>query len=93
MPNIKYVTLITDKQLEILCDTLENDCASLILLHPESRKLVAINTHLGQFEYTRIPYGIHVSPATQVFQDVMDEVLEGIDCGCFLADIIVTGKK
>ena len=60
-------------------------------LHPESRKLVAINTHLGLFEYTRMPYGI--SPAAQVFQEVMDKVLEGIDCGCFLDDIIVTGRN
>ena len=29
VPNVKYVTLITDKLPEILCDTLKNECASL----------------------------------------------------------------
>ena len=59
-------------------------------LHPESRKYVTVNTQNGLYAYKRMPYGISAAP--QIFQAVMDKVLQGIECGCFLDDIIVTGK-
>lgn len=62
-----------------------------IPLDEESQKLVAINTHRGLFTYTRVPYGISSAPA--YFQSIMDKVLQGIDCGCYLDDIVVTGKS
>ena len=59
-------------------------------LDNESQSLVAINTHLGLYTYTRCPYGISAAPS--LFQSVMDRVLEGLNCGCYLDDIVVTGK-
>lgn len=61
-----------------------------IPLDKESQKLVAINTHIGLFTYTRVPYGISAAPA--YFQSIMDRVLQGLNCGCYLDDIVVTGK-
>ena len=59
-------------------------------LEEESQAYVAINTHCGLFAPTRVPYGISAAPS--LFQSVMDRVLQGLECGCYLDDIIVTGK-
>lgn len=61
-----------------------------VQLSPESQSYVAINTHMGLYTYTRVPYGISAAPS--LFQSVMDRVLQGIKCGCYLDDIVVTGK-
>lgn len=62
-----------------------------MLLDDESAKLVAINTHQGLYEYTRLPFGVASAPA--VFQRAMDTILRGIpQVICYLDDILVTGK-
>ncbi|XP_028418795.1 uncharacterized protein K02A2.6-like [Dendronephthya gigantea] len=62
-----------------------------VLLDEESRKLVTINTHLGLYRYTRLPFGVAAAPA--IFQKTMDEILQGIGgVGYILDDILVTGK-
>jgi hypothetical protein len=61
-----------------------------IPLDDESQRLVTINTHLGLYTYTRVPYGISAAPS--LFQSIMDKVLQGVDCGCYLDDIVVTGR-
>ena len=33
-----------------------------MLLHPDDRKYTTINTHLGLFQYTRLPFGIASLP-------------------------------
>ena len=62
-----------------------------ILLEEDSRKYVTINTHLGLFRYTRLPYGVNSAPA--VFQSVMDKILAGLPVGCYLDDMIITGAN
>ena len=63
-----------------------------VLLNESSRNLVAINTHLGLYRYTRLPFGAASSPA--IFQECMDKILEGINgVGCILNDLIITGKN
>jgi hypothetical protein len=61
-----------------------------VKLDEASQKLVTINTHLGLFSYTRVPYGISAAPA--LFQEITDKVLQGLNCGCCLDDIVVTGR-
>lgn len=61
-----------------------------IQLDEKSQELVAINTHIGLYTYNRVPYGISAAPA--LFQGVMDKVLQGLACGCYLDDIVVTGR-
>ena len=58
-------------------------------LTPESSKLVAINTPLGIFEYTRLPFGIKTASA--VFQRFMDHILEGLPwASVYIDDVLVT---
>ena len=62
-----------------------------IELDEEYRKLVAINTHKGLFQYNRLSFGISSAPA--IFQQVMDQIFQGLKgVRCYLDDIIVTGK-
>ena len=62
-----------------------------ILLDKESRKYVTINTHLGLYRYTRLPFGVAAAPA--IFQRSMDQTLKGVGgVGYILDDILVTGK-
>ena len=61
-----------------------------VVVDEESRIFLTINTHLGLYHYKRLPFGISAAPA--IFQSVMDKVLQGLEVGCFLDDLIVTGK-
>jgi hypothetical protein len=59
-------------------------------LSEESRKYVTINTHMGLFKYTRLPYGVASAPS--IFQSAMEQILQGIDgVLCYLDDILITG--
>ena len=63
-----------------------------ILLDDDSSKLVAINTHKGVCEYTRLPFG--VASALALFQRAMDSILQGIPgVICYLDDILITGES
>ena len=63
-----------------------------VLLDEESKQYVTINTHLGLFRYTRLPFGVASSPA--IFQKVMDSVTSGLQgVGGILDDLIVTGAN
>ena len=63
-----------------------------MLLDEESREYVTINTHLGLFRYTRLPFGVASSPA--IFQKIMDSVMNGLQgVGGILDDLIITGSN
>ena len=63
-----------------------------LLLHEESSELVTVNTHLGLYCYTRLPFGVASAPA--IFQRIMDQLLNGLTgVRCYLDDIIITGKS
>lgn len=62
-----------------------------VLLSPEARQILTINTHKGLYQYNRLPYGIASAPA--IFQSLMDKVLLGIaNVGCYLDDVIIAGR-
>ena len=49
------------------------------------------DTHIGLYQFTRMPNGIHSGPA--IFQRIMDTVLVGIpDAVCYLDDILEASK-
>ena len=63
-----------------------------MLLHPDDQKHTTINTHLGLFEYTRLPFGIASAPA--IFQQTMEKILIGIPKSiCYLDDVLITGQN
>jgi hypothetical protein len=76
-----------------VCSVLDMSRAYLqIPVSEESQKYITINTHIGLFRFTRLPFGIHSAPA--VFQQVMDTVLAGIPkVICYLDDILIAGDK
>ena len=45
-------------------------------LSTEDQLITTMNTHMGQYVWTRLPYGINSSAA--IFQNLMDNVLRGI---------------
>ncbi|XP_036845205.1 uncharacterized protein K02A2.6-like [Oncorhynchus mykiss] len=58
-------------------------------LDPESEHYLTINTHKGLFRFNRLAYGITTAPA--IFQQTMDQILDGIDhVVCFMDDILVS---
>ena len=62
-----------------------------MLLNPDDRKYTTVNTHLGLFQYKRLPFGIASAPA--IFQSQMEKILHGIPKAvCYLSDVLITGK-
>ena len=60
-------------------------------VHPDDRKYLTINTHLGLYRYNRLIYG--VSSAAPAFQQCMDQMLDGLPGTCaYLDDIMVAGR-
>ena len=57
----------------------------------DSRKYLTTNTHRGLMSHTRLPYGIASAPS--LFQNAMDQVLQGMEgVICYIDDILITGK-
>ena len=63
-----------------------------VVLDEKSQPYVTINTHLGLYQYTRLPFG--VAAALALFQQTIDKMLDGLtQTGGILDDIIVTGQN
>ena len=62
------------------------------LLDEESPELVTVNTHLGLYRYSRLPFGVAFTPT--IFQTAMDQLLSCLTgVRCYLDDIIFTGMS
>lgn len=62
-------------------------------LRPEDRPVTAFSTPSGQYQMTRLPMGLKISPST--FSRLMTIAMSGLDmtkCLVYLDDIIVFGK-
>ena len=56
-----------------------------------SQPLLMINTHMGLFQYSKLPLGISTVPS--LWQRVMAQALQGISGVAFFIDeILVTGR-
>ncbi|XP_055619547.1 uncharacterized protein K02A2.6-like [Toxorhynchites rutilus septentrionalis] len=61
-------------------------------LSESSRQFMVINTVKGLFVYNRLPQGASSSAA--IFQQVMDQVLEGLgNVFCYLDDVLIAGSN
>ncbi|XP_058819450.1 uncharacterized protein K02A2.6-like isoform X1 [Topomyia yanbarensis] len=61
-------------------------------LSEKSRKFMVINTIKGLYTYNRLPQG--ASSSASIFQQVMDQVLQGIEYTyCYLDDVLIAGKN
>ena len=63
-----------------------------VVLDEQTQPHVTINTHLGLYRYTRLPFGVAAAPA--IFQQTMDKMLDSLtQTGGILDDLIVTGQN
>ena len=58
-------------------------------MEEESKKLLTINTHKGLFQYNQLVFGVASAPA--IWQQAMDQILEGIPHVKCILDIIISG--
>eukprot|EP00731_Ephydatia_muelleri_P007324 Em0003g1572a len=59
---------------------------------PASRKYLIIATHLGYFQFKKLPFGVSFAPA--IFQKAMDQILSGIPkTAAYIDDILVAGTS
>lgn len=59
-----------------------------LCVNEKTKKLLAVNTIKGLYAYRRLPFG--VKPAAQIFQSVMDRILEKIDdVQVYIDDILI----
>ena len=59
----------------------------------EAKPKTAFVTHMGLFQFNRLPFGLNTAPA--VFQDCMNTALQGLlykCCLCYLDDVIIFSK-
>ena len=70
------------------------DCSNAYLqyrLHVYYRRYTTINTPIGLFQYTRLPFGVSSAPA--IYQRVMDNMLKSIPGLCvYLDDVLINGS-
>lgn len=61
-------------------------------LHPDSREITTFMTKRGMMRFRRLPFGMNVAP--EVFQRIMQEVLDGCEgCTHYIDDILVFAKS
>ncbi|PFX16881.1 Uncharacterized protein K02A2.6 [Stylophora pistillata] len=60
-----------------------------VVLDEKTQPYVTINTHLGLYRYTRLPFGVAAAPG--IFLQMIDKMLDGLtQTGAILDDLIVT---
>lgn len=57
-----------------------------------SQELLTINTHVGLYKFTRLPFGVSSAPA--LFQLTMEQALRGLkNVSVYIDDVIISGKN
>jgi hypothetical protein len=60
-------------------------------LDEDLKKLLAINTHKGLYEYNRLTFGIASAPS--IWQRAIDQIVQGLSGVHCVLDMIITGKS
>ena len=90
LPNPKdiFATLAGGK---VFCSLDLSEAYLQLPVAKESQKLLTVNTSLGLFTFTRLPYGVTTGPA--IFQSVMDQILHKVaKVACYLDNILISGE-
>lgn len=67
-----------------------SDAFLQIEVDEESKSLLIINTHIGLFQYNRLPFGVKNTPT--IFQEAMDKMIAPLsNVVCYMDDIFVYG--
>ncbi|XP_039438442.1 uncharacterized protein K02A2.6-like isoform X2 [Culex pipiens pallens] len=76
---------------QIFCSLDLTGAYTQLELSQRSRKFVVINTPKGLYTYNRLPQG--ASPSASEFQQIMDQILRGLErvC-CYLDDVLIAGR-
>ena len=62
-----------------------------LVMDDKSQEYCTVNTHMGLFRPTRLPYGIASSPA--IWQQTMDKIFNAMPgVFCFVDDILIAGR-
>lgn len=78
-------------EAKVFCALVLSSAYRQVLLSPEARQILTVNTQKGLYPYNRLAYGIASGPA--IFQSLMDKILPGIvNVGCYLDDVILAGR-
>ena len=63
-----------------------------IELDEGGQECLVINTHKGLYQYKRLPFGVSSAPA--IFQQVIDQVTQGLQgTACYMDDLLITGHN
>eukprot|EP00731_Ephydatia_muelleri_P015743 Em0009g167a len=63
-----------------------------IELDEGGQECLVINTHKGLYRYKRLPFGVSSAPA--IFQQVIDQVTQGLQgTACYMDDLLITGHN
>lgn len=66
------------------------DAFHRIRIPPSSRPATAFHTPMGNYQFTRMPFGLKTAPA--VFQRFIEWSVRGQDCIAYVDDILVFGR-
>ena len=62
-----------------------------ILLDPKDREKVAFSTHLGHYQFKRLPFGLKSSP--KFFMKILTNAVKGIpNLRCYIDDLVIFTK-
>ena len=68
-----------------------SDAYLQIPVDEQCSKLLCVNTHRGLYKFNRLPFGVKVAPA--IFQQAMDNMLNGLDFSvAYLDDILISSQ-
>eukprot|EP00731_Ephydatia_muelleri_P006604 Em0003g852a len=90
--NRRYIGLRTLYQSSVAASVSPSWTCLMLISKWKWRKYLIIATHLGYFQFKKLPFGVSFAPA--IFQKAMDQILSGIPkTAAYIDDILVAGTS